>query len=101
MGGDRREPRLCLKPLAFFVAMYCINAVGHGNALISVIPSANQCISASCSAREKPPKWVSCVDLAVPATCPLSVALQTRHFNVHFNNSAHRAARILNYGLIV
>lgn len=32
MGGDRREPRLCLKPLALFVAMYCINAVGHGNA---------------------------------------------------------------------
>jgi hypothetical protein len=32
MGGDRREPRLCLKPLAFFVAIYCIDAVGHGNA---------------------------------------------------------------------
>jgi hypothetical protein len=27
-----REPRLCLKPFALFVAMYYIGAVSHGNA---------------------------------------------------------------------
>jgi hypothetical protein len=31
MGGDRREPRLCLKALALVVAMYGVDAFGHGN----------------------------------------------------------------------
>ena len=84
------SPRLCLKPLALFVAMYCVNAVSHGNALMSVSPSANQCIWASRSAREKLPKWVSCVDLALPATCPLSAALQTA--TLTFVSTARRIA---------